>query len=159
MLKLRLKRMGKPHMPLYRIVVTEHTKATAGEYLEKLGNYNPTTKEIVLNKEKIIGWLNNGAIPSNTVAKLLEKNGIKHKLIVIKKFKLRKSKSEVSGSDKPEAETSTNKTADKIEGSVVESNNEVNKIEENNKNQPVVESIEKSNESDNTSTSQKELDK
>lgn len=103
MLKIRLKRVGKKNHPLYRIVVTEHTKSVFGKYIEKLGNYDPFTKELLLNKEKTLEWLNKGVKPSNTVAKLLEKLGIKHQLIIIKKFKPSAKKSEKK-SVKPQTE-------------------------------------------------------
>ena len=87
MLKIRLFRMGKKKQPRYRLVVAEHTAPVQGKFLTILGSYNPFTKEINLDKKKALEWMNKGAKPSNTVAKLLKKEGLKHKAIVIKKFK------------------------------------------------------------------------
>lgn len=99
MLKIRLRRIGKKHQPFYRIVICEHTTSVKGSYLVKLGHYNPKTKEIVLNKEETLNWMNKGAKPSNTVAKLLKKEGVQHKSIVIKTFKT-KSKQQIEAEKK-----------------------------------------------------------
>lgn len=87
MIVIRLRRTGKKHQPNYRIVVTDQRKSVYSPYLEMLGHYDPRTKAIVLNKEKTDEWLKKGAKPSNSVAKLLEKEGLKHGSIVIKKYK------------------------------------------------------------------------
>lgn len=87
MLKVRLTRVGRKNQAMYRVVVAEHTAPIQGKFVEIVGHYNPAIKEVKLDKEKIKKWLDNGAKPSNTVAKLLEKEGMKHKAIVIKKFK------------------------------------------------------------------------
>lgn len=123
MLKIRLKRIGKKNHPLYRIVVTEHSKSVFGKYIEKLGNYNPFTKELTLNKEKTLEWLNKGVRPSNTVAKLLEKLGIKHKLIIIKKFKPSAKKSEKKSVKPP--------TKPAVKTSELENREENNQVDDN----------------------------
>ncbi|MEK7142886.1 MAG: 30S ribosomal protein S16 [Patescibacteria group bacterium] len=87
MLTIRLRRTGKKGQPNYRIVVANKSAPIYGQYLEMLGNFNPHTKAIVLDNQKTLDWLNKGAKPSNTVAKILTKQGLKHKLIVIKKFR------------------------------------------------------------------------
>jgi len=59
-------------MPTYRIVVTEHTRSPkAGNFLEKLGSYNPKTKERILNTERIKYWLSVGAKASGTMHNML----------------------------------------------------------------------------------------
>lgn len=93
MLKIRLTRMGKKNRPYYRIVVAEHSMPIKGRFIEICGSYDPIKKKLVLKKEEIMKWLNNGAKPSNTVAKLLLKEGMKHKSIVFIEFhKKKKSK-------------------------------------------------------------------
>ena len=87
MLVIRLTRTGKKGQPNYRIVVTDQRKSVYSPYVEMVGHYDPKTKKIVLDHEKTLAWLDKGAKPSNTVAKLLEKEGLKHKSIVIKKFR------------------------------------------------------------------------
>lgn len=112
MLKIRLKRIGKKHQPIYRIVVTEHTQPVSGQYVEKIGLYNPFTKKIEIDKEKVQNWMDKGAKPSNTVAKLLEKSGLKHKLIVIKKFAA-KSKKQLEAEKKVDEEKKMKEQAEK----------------------------------------------
>ena len=79
--KLRLTRMGKKKQPIYRVVaIDSHTKRD-GEYIELVGTYNPLKQpaEIKLNEEVALKWLNNGAIPSDTVKNLLKEAGIMKK--------------------------------------------------------------------------------
>ena len=79
--KLRLKRMGSKKKPVYRIVaIDSHTKRD-GEYIELVGTYNPLTepKSVKVNEEVAMKWLNNGAIPSDTVRNLLSDAGIMKK--------------------------------------------------------------------------------
>ena len=79
--KLRLTRMGKKKQPLYRVVATDsHTKRD-GEYIELIGTYNPLTKPatVKIDEEVALKWLNNGAIPSDTVKNLLRDAGVMKK--------------------------------------------------------------------------------
>jgi small subunit ribosomal protein S16 len=76
MLKLRLARVGKKKKPVYRLVVSEHTKDMYGNHLEILGQYNPHTKEAVLKNDRIEHWMKVGAQPSDTVKNLLVKEGL-----------------------------------------------------------------------------------
>ena len=79
--KLRLTRMGKTKQPMYRVVATDsHTKRD-GEYIELIGTYNPLTKPatVKIDEEVALKWLNNGAIPSDTVKNLLRDAGIMKK--------------------------------------------------------------------------------
>lgn len=87
MLSIRLRRTGKKKQPSYRIVVTQKQAPIYGQYLEMLGHYNPFTKTTVLDKNKTLEWLKRGARPTNTVGKIFEKQGLKHKNIIIKKFR------------------------------------------------------------------------
>ena len=79
--KLRLKRMGSKKKPVYRIVaIDSHTKRD-GEYIELVGTYNPLTepKTVKVDESIALKWLNNGAIPSDTVRNLLSDAGIMKK--------------------------------------------------------------------------------
>ncbi len=79
--KLRLKRMGSKKKPVYRIVaIDSHTKRD-GEYIELVGTYNPLTepKTVKINESIALKWLNNGAIPSDTVRNLLSDAGVMKK--------------------------------------------------------------------------------
>lgn len=112
MLKIRLTRIGKKKQPHYRLVVAEHTAPIQGKFVEIVGNYNPFTKKVVLEKEKITAWMDKGAKPSNIVAKILTKEGFKHKSIVIKKFKA-KSKKELEAEAKLKEEEKAKEQAEK----------------------------------------------
>ena len=86
--KLRLTRMGDHKNPLYRIVATDSRQQRDGEYIEKIGTYNPHTNPATLkvDEEVALKWLNDGAIPSDTVRNLLKEVG------VMKKFAESKNK-------------------------------------------------------------------
>lgn len=88
--KLRLMRMGAKKRPFYRIVATDSRSRRDGEYLELVGTYNPISseKDVKINEEVALKWLNNGAIPSDTVRNLLKEAGI------MKKFAESKDKKE-----------------------------------------------------------------
>ncbi len=76
--KLRLKRMGAKQKPFYRIVAADSRSPRDGRFIETVGTYNPIKQpaEITVNKEKVMYWLNNGAIPTDTVRSILSKQGI-----------------------------------------------------------------------------------
>jgi small subunit ribosomal protein S16 len=76
MIKLRLKKFGKKREASYRIVAAQSTSRRDGRPLEELGFYNPRTKEIRLNAEAIANRLKQGAQPTDTVRRLLEKENL-----------------------------------------------------------------------------------
>jgi small subunit ribosomal protein S16 len=76
MVKLRLKRFGKKRMPSYRIIAINSTTRRDARPLEELGFYNPRTKELRLDREGIVTRLKQGAQPTDTVKKLLEREKI-----------------------------------------------------------------------------------
>jgi len=77
MLKIRMQRTGRTNMPTFRIIVTEHTEGPkTGNIVEKLGTYNPKTKERNLNGERIKYWLSVGAKASGTMHNMLITAGI-----------------------------------------------------------------------------------
>ncbi|MBR2640926.1 30S ribosomal protein S16 [Candidatus Saccharibacteria bacterium] len=78
MLAIRMQRNGRSHYPTYRIVVQESQRhPLSGRIVALVGNYNPATKALTLDKEAVKKYLNNGAQPSSRVAFILKKNGIK----------------------------------------------------------------------------------
>lgn len=81
--KIRLTRMGRRHRPFFRINAVDSRTPRDGRVIERLGHYDPlekdTTKQIVLNRERVEFWLGQGAIPSDTVSEILLRHGIKHK--------------------------------------------------------------------------------
>jgi small subunit ribosomal protein S16 len=74
-LKIRLRRMGRKKAPTYRIVVAESTMPRDGRFVANLGHYNPRTEPVtlVVDKPQVRQWLAKGAVPTETVAKLLER--------------------------------------------------------------------------------------
>ena len=80
--KLRLVRMGKKKQPTYRVVAAESRRARSGAFLEIVGTYEPrglsdAQPETVfsIDNEKVLHWLQQGAQPTERVAKLLKASG------------------------------------------------------------------------------------
>ena len=76
--KMRLTRLGDKKSPSYRIMVIDSRKARDGEYIDKVGHYNPTANpaEVVIDKEKAADWLAKGVQPTETVRALLLNAGV-----------------------------------------------------------------------------------
>jgi small subunit ribosomal protein S16 len=89
MLKIRLRRVGAKKKPSYRLVVADVRAPRDGAFVDIVGHYNPRTdpETIVVKEEKALHWLKQGAKPTDTTARLLDKAGI------LEKFKLVKEKS------------------------------------------------------------------
>lgn len=84
--KLRLTRMGAKKRPTYRIVATDSRSPRDGQYLELVGTYAPVGEgQVKINEEVALKWLNQGAIPTDTVRNLLSKAGIMKKFADSKK--------------------------------------------------------------------------
>ncbi len=78
--KIRLKRMGSNKKPYFRLIVVDSRFPGKGRRVQDLGTYNPRSDDnsvLNLNKEAILEWLKNGAIPSETVLGILKKAGVK----------------------------------------------------------------------------------
>ena len=87
MVKLRLKRMGAKKAPFYRVVAADSRDRRDGREIEVIGTYDPKTNPatIVINEEKALKWLINGAVPTDTVRDILAKDGIMKKFADSKK--------------------------------------------------------------------------
>ena len=79
--KLRLKRMGAKKSPFYRVVAADSRSPRDGKFIETVGYYNPVSEpaEIKIDEELALKWLNNGAIPTDTVRNIFKKQGIMKK--------------------------------------------------------------------------------
>ena len=79
--KLRLKRMGSKKRPFYRVVASDSRSPRDGRFIEEVGYYNPITEPalVKIDEEKALKWLNDGAIPTDTVRDLFSKQGIMKK--------------------------------------------------------------------------------
>jgi small subunit ribosomal protein S16 len=76
MIKLRLKRYGKKREASYRIVAAVSTSRRDGRPLEELGFYNPRTDETRLDVPGLVRRLQQGAKPTDTVRRILEKANV-----------------------------------------------------------------------------------
>lgn len=76
--KIRLARHGAKKKPFYRIVVADSESPRDGKFLERVGTYDPLVDpaRVALKTERIQYWLQQGAIPTDTVRSLLKKEGI-----------------------------------------------------------------------------------
>ena len=78
MLAIRMQRNGRTHYPTYRIVVQEAQRhPLSGRIVAEVGNYNPDTKALTLDKKAVEKYHKNGARPSTRVAFILKKDGVK----------------------------------------------------------------------------------
>ena len=84
--KLRLRRMGAKKRPFYRIVASDSRYQRDGRFIEIIGTYNPIDEksETIIDEEKALNWLKNGATPTDTVKDIFSKAGIMKKFHDIK---------------------------------------------------------------------------
>ncbi|HPT20453.1 MAG TPA: 30S ribosomal protein S16 [Bacteroidales bacterium] len=88
--KIRLARKGRKKVAFYHVVVADSRSPRDGRYIEKIGSYNPVTNPatIELDFDKALGWLQNGAVPTDTCRAILSYKGVlmkKHLLEGVKK--------------------------------------------------------------------------
>lgn len=94
MLVIRLARTGRHKYPVYRLVAADKRKAANGKFVSVLGHYNPHTKQLVMDKEQITKYMQNGAQPSNRVIKLLQAEKVEMPAWAVLQTKNRKPKKE-----------------------------------------------------------------
>ncbi len=94
MLVIRMARGGRNKYPVYRIVAAESSRAVTGKFIAVLGHYNPHTKDLTINKEETLKYIGNGAQPSNSVVRLLQREKMELPNWVALKSKNKKSKQE-----------------------------------------------------------------
>ena len=75
--KIRLMRMGKKKQPTYRVVAADSRSPRDGRFIEILGTYQPRQEPtvVLIDNAKVVRWLQQGAQPTETVAKLLKISG------------------------------------------------------------------------------------
>src|SRR5690242_4382581 len=87
--KLRLKRMGRKHLPFYRLNAVDSRSPRDGRVIEELGHYDPrnqdAAKQFVVKIDRCKYWLDTGAISSETDSSLLKKAGLEHKQLRLPK--------------------------------------------------------------------------
>ena len=76
--KIRLARHGAKKRPFYRIVVADSESPRDGRFLEIVGTYNPLMEpaEVSFKNERVKYWMDQGAIPTNTVKNLIKKENL-----------------------------------------------------------------------------------
>lgn len=118
---LRLARGGTKKKPFYRIVAADSRKPRDGQFIEKLGTFNPllakdNVSRVVLNAERAQYWLSVGAQPSDRVNKLLVNAGLaKTRSVEGKPQKARKNAEKLTRVEKKaaaEAEAKANAEAE-----------------------------------------------
>ena len=77
MLMIRFQRIGRTNDPAFRVVLLEKTRAAkAGSITELLGTYNPKSKALTLDAERVKEWIAKGAQPTDSIRNLLITKGI-----------------------------------------------------------------------------------
>ena len=106
MVKIRLRRVGSKKRPSYRLVVADARAPRDGAFISIIGHYNPLTdpETVVIDEEKARYWLEQGAQPTDTAARLLAKAGI------IEETETRKEKIKAAIAAKPKASKKKAKT-------------------------------------------------
>jgi small subunit ribosomal protein S16 len=78
MLAIRMQRTGRKGHATFRVVVQDsRLTPTSGRFVAQLGHYDPHTKTAKIDTEKATFYLSNGAQPSQRVARLIQKEGVK----------------------------------------------------------------------------------
>lgn len=82
MLRIRLRRTGSKNQPSFRVVVADSRAARDGAFVDHIGHYNPRTDPptIVIDEEKALKWLRQGAKPSEAVERMLRNMGTLEKV-------------------------------------------------------------------------------
>jgi small subunit ribosomal protein S16 len=78
--KIRLMRFGSHKNAFYRVAVADSRSPRDGRFIELVGTYNPITGAVIIKEDKVMQWLKDGAIPTNTTRSMLSKLGIMTKL-------------------------------------------------------------------------------
>lgn len=111
MLMIRFQRIGRTNDPAFRIAVLEKARAAkSGNIVEQLGTYNPKTKALTLDEEKVKMWISKGAQPTDSMHNLLVSKGViegKKRNVLPKKTPVKKEEPEVQATpETPAAPTS-----------------------------------------------------
>ena len=110
--KIRLARGGAKKRPYYRVVVADARAPRDGDFIEKIGTYNPLVNKedgnaVTFNAERVEHWLSKGAQPTDRVAKFIKAAGIKLPESILKKMAIR----EKAYTTKPSKKELKNKAA------------------------------------------------
>ena len=105
--KLRLKRLGRSHGAFFRLNAMDSRSPRDGRVIEELGTYDPVLKDkskrFNAKLDRCKFWLDNGAVPSETVSSLLKRAGLEHKNLRLPKPGKPKAAPVAAGEKKEEA--------------------------------------------------------
>ena len=109
MLKIRLRRVGAPKKPSYRVVIARSQAPRDGAFIEIIGHFNPLTdpETFDIDADKAKDWLAKGAQPTETTARLLVKAGIIEKPVPKKEKPVAKKASPAKKKASPTKEKSS----------------------------------------------------
>lgn len=77
--KIRLTRMGRRNRPYYRMVIADSKTRRDGKYIELIGSYDPMkdkAERVIINEDRALYWLGEGAQPSDTIRNIFSEAGI-----------------------------------------------------------------------------------
>ena len=78
--KIRLRRVGRKGVPLYRIVIADKDAPRDGRFVAAIGTYNPRAEKaldkVTLDADQAKAWLAKGATPTDPVRSILERAGV-----------------------------------------------------------------------------------
>ena len=101
MVKLRMTRLGKKKRPFYRIIAIDSRKRRDGDFIERLGFFDPLASgkavRLEIDATKAIKWLLDGAQVSPTVKNIFSDEGIMLRYDMMRRLK--KEKVESAGKD------------------------------------------------------------
>lgn len=98
MLRIRLQRVGRKNIPVFRIVLTESQNSTkSGRYLEVLGSYDPVNDVKEIKEDRVKYWMSVGAQPTDTLHNFL----IEKKIISGKKINVLPRKKPIKKEEAP----------------------------------------------------------
>ena len=126
--KIRLKKLGRKKRPFYRVVAIDSRFKRDGREIERLGWYDPVqaNHSCSLEEDRILHWLGQGAMPSETVKGLFKKAGLSYKWHLMKQglkgLELDKLLEEWNKREKNRIELRKDKKIKKKELSVIEDN-------------------------------------
>ncbi len=85
--RLRLRRVGRKKLPIYKVVAADRRSPRDGRYIEAVGQYEPLrpSNNVEFNEDRVMYWLQNGALPTDTVRNLLQSKGLWLKWSLVKK--------------------------------------------------------------------------
>ena len=80
-LKIRLARGGSKKRPYYHVVIADVRSPRDGRFIEKIGHWNPmlprdSENRVEIDAERAKHWLENGALPTDRVARFLAEAGL-----------------------------------------------------------------------------------